>query len=196
MPTGLRSTFGPCATDFGDTMQPTRCVRTSGNPAFGLPRRKRDLVRVGDLDPVHRTEVGFVVGARVGLVALQIEFDGLGVEIGAVVKFDASDEIENQRFRIGEAPGFGKTRLEFQRPRFEIDEGVEHGVKHVEIGAIASGHRIDRARIVRHRDAQRASPPGRCLRRQVLRHDQRASGCGGGLQQVAAINGGYAPRIS
>ena len=68
-----------------------------------LTEMQGDLVRAGDLDLVHRAEVGLHVGARVGLVALQVEFDGLGIERGAVVEFHARDEIEHERLGIGEA---------------------------------------------------------------------------------------------
>ena len=141
-----------------------RLVRMLGRPAFGSVELEGDLVLAVHLHAVDGAEIGLHVGARVVLVALEVELHGLGVERRAVVEFHALDEIEHQGLRIGELPRLGKTRLELERLRLEVDQRVEHRVEHVEVRQVAAGHRIDGGRVVGHREPQRAALARRRLR--------------------------------
>ena len=163
-------------------------VRQDGRQARIRPvELERDLALAGDLDAFDRADVGFHIGARVVLVAIEVEFHRLGVEGRAVMKFHAIDEIEHQRLRIGERPGLRKPGLELQRLRHEIDQRVEHRIERIEVRQVAARHRVERSRIVGHRQPQPAAL-ARALLGQCRRGQRERAGAGDrALDQLTTV---------
>ena len=96
-------------------------------------------------------------------------------------------KLEHQRLKILELPALRQTRLELERERLEINQGVEHAVEHVEIREVAPRHRVDRTGIVGHGDAQCAAFARRVLGEARPWQQQCAGGCGGRLHDSAPV---------
>ena len=113
----------------------------AGQRGVGRVQLQRDLHRAGDFGRSHRGEVGLDVGFRVGLVALQVEFHGFGVERRAVVEGDAGADVEHQRGGVGKAPAFGKAGLGLQGLKVPFGQRVVHREQEGMVRAGAAGWR-------------------------------------------------------
>ena len=128
--------------------------------------------RVDDLDCVDRRKQAFLrVGRVLGARAVEREFHVVGVEVGAVVEFDAGAQLERVDLAVvGNRPAFGQRRQHFAA-RADAGQALEHiGVEHFVDRSRGACRRIEMRRLERHAEHEVGSR-GYCRGARGERHD-------------------------
>ena len=136
----------------------------AGQGGVGRIQLQRHLHRAGDGSGRHGRKVGLDVGFRIGLVALQVEFDRLRIERRAVVERHARTDVENEGRRIGKTPALRQTRLRLQRLKIPLGQRIVHGEQKRVIRAGTAGGGVEARGVGGSRNAQGAAALRRALR--------------------------------
>ena len=121
---------------------------------------------------VDRGKQAFLrVGRIVGAGPVEREFHVVGVEVGAVMEFDAGPELERIDLAVvGNGPAFGQRRQHLAA-RADARQALEHvGVEHFVDRGRGAGRRIEMRRLERHAEHEVGSR-GHCRGARGERHD-------------------------
>ena len=172
--TGLAPKFAPAAcAAFGETIMPARSASTASNGENGAARFSRTVFASTTSTLVTGAQLAAAVGARHRLVALDVELDGRGVELLAVVEGDARAQVQRQRLAVGR-PFVARRELRHDVELLvDVEQLVAQRCEHDAADEGARERRVEHVGVFGEADTQR-------LRRRGQRH---------GCQQQPAATG-------